>query len=311
MNRSSKPKRVKAKGTEQLLRKPLFWMASTASLTAIAVAITIASNDMLDQIDSATGAVATAPQAELSNAYSNAWATPVLVEAPVAVSATAEDLPAVDSPVAIASVEDAFAAEHLIDENSDFGFTVTAQQEARYEEINTNASYPDLETRMIEMQARRDGKPFDAEAVLAALATPAPWAVNDSAVEALDLTLEEQHDGREFLSVDRMKIESLVAGDVIELPVAFEGGMMQMEVERVEVGTSGAVTWHGRITDFEEENQVSITQGEAITVGGITTPNGVYMVESRAEAGWIVPTGTLFKNTEEEDGILPPENTNS
>ncbi|GAA3968290.1 hypothetical protein [Allohahella marinimesophila] len=312
MTRSSKQRSAKSSASEQLLRKPAFWVASTVSLTAIAVAITVASFGELEQFElAATGEVVPVQQIGAGMAYASDWGTSA-----AAVTVQSPALPLAKMPTIEASADvnpevDAFAAEHLIDENGDFGFVVTPQQEARYKAINTNASYPDLETRMIEMQARRDGKPFDAETVLAAIAAPAPWAVNDSAVAALELTAEEQHDGREFLSVDRMKIESLVPGDVVELPVAFEGGTMQMEVERVEVGTAGAVTWHGRITDFEEENQVSITQGAAITIGGITTPNGVYMVESRAEAGWIVPTGTLFKNTEEEDGILPPDNTNS
>ena len=313
MNRSSKKKSARKGATEQLLSKPAFWMASTLSLTAVAVAVTIASNGMLDQVElTVAEETAVKQQLDVAPADFGEWARPASAAASAPVS-TAVVATVAATPLAapVASAADAFAQEHLVDENTDFGFTVSVEQEARYKEINANVTYPSLETRMIEMQARRNGDVFDADAVLAALASPTPWTVDDSAVSSLDLTVEEQHDGREFLNVDRMKIESLVPGDVMELPLAFEGGSMQMEVERVEVSASGAVTWHGRIMDFEEENQVTITQGAAITVGGITTPNGVYMVESRAESGWIVPTGTLFKNTEEEDGVFPPEAKNS
>src|SRR5690606_37874664 len=118
-------------------------------------------------------------------------------------------------------------------------------------------------------------------------------------------------DGREFVKVDQMKIETLVPGDTLELPVSFESGSMEMIVDNVEVSETGEVTWFGRIKDYEQENQVSITQGETVTIGGITTPNGEYMIESRADAGWIIPTGTLFNPVDEDDRVYPEEQKNS
>ena len=292
-----------------LLHKPAFWAASIFSIAALAVAITITCSQSSSNGDWPASDARALP-GELQDGPATALESNSIKSQAIhtpRTSAAALQGPVATGGEGTALEADPFALEHLIDEDGGFGFSVTPEQEARYRDINTNPAYPDLETRMLEMQARRNGKAFSAEAVLAALSTPALWAANDRAVEALALTAEEVHDGREFLSVNRLKIETMVPGDVISLPVAFETGSLQMKVERVRVGTAGAVTWYGKVLEFESENQVSITQGAAITIGGITTPNGVYMMESRAESGWIIPTGTLFKNVEEEDGIYPPK----
>ena len=302
----------KAQGdaSNRMLSKPLFWLSTTGTIGAFVVALTILVDSVptgdqlatLPGVESAVAVTATvAPVATQNEVQPLPLAKAALVEQPIDGSLA---LMSTDAPTD-------FESEHLADESGNYGFTVTPQQETQYQSLNTNSDYPSLETRMLEMQARRGGKVFSPEAVLSALAQEHPWQESAEMGDQLDLTQEERFDGREFVKVDQMKIETLVPGDTLELPVSFESGSMEMVVDNVEVSGTGEVTWFGRIKDYEEENQVSITQGSTVTIGGITTPNGEYMIESRAAAGWIIPTGTLFKPVDEDDRIYPPEQKNS
>ncbi|MAM87479.1 MAG: hypothetical protein CME36_09260 [unclassified Hahellaceae] len=294
--------------SERILSRPLFWVSTTGSIGAFVVALTILVDAVptgdhtvaLPVVDSAE-AVTTmvAPVAEPDTLQMKAPVQPAPQRLEGTVAQTTNDAPT------------DFESEHLADESGNYGFTVTPAQESQYQSLNTNSDYPSLETRMLEMQARRGGKVFDPESVLKALAQEHPWQESAEASDQLDLTPEQRFDGREFVKVDQMKIETLVPGDTLELPVSFESGSMEMVVDNVEVSETGEVTWFGRIKDYEQENQVSITQGETVTIGGITTPNGEYMIESRAAAGWIVPTGTLFNPGDEDDRVYPPEQKNS
>ncbi|GAA3978183.1 hypothetical protein [Allohahella marinimesophila] len=296
--------------SDRILSKPLFWVSTTGSIGAFVVALTI----LVDSVPKGDQVVAL-PGVESAVAVM-ATAEPVVTQSefqPAAAPQTAKTTQTIDGAMA-QTMNDAptdFESEHLSDESGNFGFTVTPAQESQYQALNTNSDYPSLETRMLEMQARRSGKVFDPETVLRALAQEHPWQESAEVSDQLDLTPEQLYDGREFVKVDQMKIETLVPGDTLELPVSFESGSMEMVVDNVEVSDTGEVTWFGRIKDYEEENQVAITQGTTVTIGGITTPNGEYMIESRAAAGWIVPTGTLFNPVDEDDRIYPPEQKNS
>jgi hypothetical protein len=296
--------------SDRILSRPLFWVSTTGSIGAFVVALTI----LVDSVPTGQPVVAV-PAVNGAEAV-NTMQTPMahqdelLVNAPTQATSAATIVQGTLAQTTSDAPTD-FESEHLADESGNYGFTVTPAQESQYQSLNTNSDYPSLETRMLEMQARRGGKVFDPESVLKALAQEHPWQESAEASDQLDLTPEQRFDGREFVKVDQMKIETLVPGDTLEPPVSFESGSMEMVVDNVEVSETGEVTWFGRIKDYEQENQVSITQGETVTIGGITTPNGEYMIESRAAAGWIVPTGTLFNPVDDDDRVYPPEQKNS
>ncbi|MBU6952577.1 hypothetical protein [Hahella sp. HN01] len=158
-----------------------------------------------------------------------------------------------------------------------------------------NEEYPSIEFRMTEIEARRDGRAFDQEEVVRAMWEPSAWKSDDGIADQLELSDADRFDGREFIRFSPMKLESLMPGDEMEVPVLPQNATYQMVVDRVESHGDGNVTWYGHLKDFEQDNQVSFTRGENLTYGGVTTPEGLYVVEARGDKGWIVNSGTLFK----------------
>src|SRR5690606_11412827 len=150
-----------------------------------------------------------------------------------------------------------------------------------------NPDYPTFASRFDEIRARRDGLHLDPEALLAAMHQPTAWTVDESQAEGLPLTDEERHDGREFIRFSPLKVETLVPGDVMEIPIWQANANYRMQVDRVEAHGDGNVTWYGHLKEFERDNQVTITRGESLTYGGITTPDALYVLEARGEKGWI------------------------
>ncbi|MBK8971415.1 MAG: hypothetical protein IPM37_08660 [Hahellaceae bacterium] len=172
---------------------------------------------------------------------------------------------------------------------------IAAALERRYSELNQNADYPTLEQRVDEMQGRRDGQAFSPQSVVKLMEQGAVWLERDEPGPSLKLSDDERHDGRSFVQFEPTRIESLMAGDLLELPLPMEKATYTLLVESVEVGDHGDVTWNGRIAEFTNDNQVTITQGKQLTVAGITTPMGQYVLEARNGSGWIAAGGDLFK----------------
>lgn len=174
---------------------------------------------------------------------------------------------------------------------------------ARYD--STNPDYPTLAMRMMEMSARRAGQSFEPAAVVEAVSKDSAWETDASIADALPLTPEEQADGREFIRFDPLKVESLVAGDEMEVQIMQTNASYRMTVDRVQANDDGTVTWHGRLNDFATDNQVSFTRAKTLTYGGIYTPAGQFVLEARDDKGWIASGATLFKK--HHHPIVPPD----
>ncbi|QIB49812.1 hypothetical protein [Pseudomonas sp. OIL-1] len=187
-------------------------------------------------------------------------------------------------------------------------------QEPQLAELNPD--YPTMAMRLHEMTARRDGQAFDPTKVRDALAAASAWEPSDDAGAGLDLTEEERNDGREFIEFSRMKLESLVAGDTLELPVSQSGQNYQAEITQAVANNDGTVTWHGKLVDelgaVTDESgsvyDVTFTSGQRMASGGMFTPEGHFVIEAVGEQGWIANASTLFKFDENEpDFIIPDE----
>lgn len=187
---------------------------------------------------------------------------------------------------------------------------VTDELEARYDEVNQNADYPTLEQRIEEMQGRREGRQFAPQMVIQQMEQSDIWQESDEPGPALTLTDEERHDGRSFVQFEPLRIESLMAGDLLELPLPLEKTTYTLLIESVEVGDHGDITWNGRIAEYSNDNQVTITQGKQLTVAGITTPLGQYVLEARQGSGWIAAGGDLFKQDFEVTDEVAVKSTN-
>ncbi|WP_157359910.1 hypothetical protein [Caldimonas brevitalea] len=163
--------------------------------------------------------------------------------------------------------------------------------------VGDNPEYPTLATRMTEMTARRDGEPVDPEQALAAMQQAAAWTADPSVASQLKLSASEMTDGRSFVRFNPMKLETLMPGDTLAIPVQHTNATYKMQIENVTAHGDGSITWSGRLKDFSSENQASITQSKGVTIGGFSTPDGPHVLEVRGDKGWIVPSGTLFKPT--------------
>lgn len=204
---------------------------------------------------------------------------------------------------ASASATDDSAAVEAESDPAEEASAVDPAIAARYD--SDNADYPTLDMRLMEMNARRDGRPFDPGAVVSAVSRDSAWEVDDSIADALPLADEDRTDGREFIRFDPLKVESLVAGDEMAVEIAQVNGSYRMTVDRVQANEDGTVTWYGHLADFDTDNQVSLTRGDSLTYGGIHTPEGHFVIEARDDKGWIVSGATLFKR--HHDPIVPPE----
>ena len=158
-----------------------------------------------------------------------------------------------------------------------------------------NADYPTFEMRFSEVQARRDGRVVDAAAVQAAISQTSAWLEDESVGDELDLTPEERFDGRVFIRFNPMKIESLVPGDRMEIPLGQLQRSFTFVVDEVEVHDPESVSWTGHLSELDQDNQVVFTQGSTLTYAGITTPEGLFVVQSINGKGWIAEAGSLFK----------------
>ncbi|WP_344803975.1 hypothetical protein [Allohahella marinimesophila] len=174
-------------------------------------------------------------------------------------------------------------------------------------ELGDNPDYPTLESRLTEMHARREHQSFKPDQVLAAIRQPAAWQSDDSVAEQMDLPDEDRYDGRTFIRFNALKVETLMPGDTMEIPIEQANSIYQMVVDEVEDHRDGSITWRGHLQDFNEENQVMITQSDGVTYAGIFTPDAPYTIEARGDAGWVVTTGTLFKGEEEPLPIPVPD----
>lgn len=184
--------------------------------------------------------------------------------------------------------------------------SVSDAMEIEYDRLTDNPDYPAFTMRLAEMSSRRDGRTFSPQATLNALRKPVAWTAADEPGPHLVLSTEARHDGRVFVNLDQTRIEALVAGDEFDLPLLQENSVYRMRVESVEVGDHNDITWHGYLTDFANDNQVSITQGSTLTVAGITTPAGHYVLEAHQGSGWIAAGGDLFKQDfDQTDEIIP------
>jgi hypothetical protein len=177
-----------------------------------------------------------------------------------------------------------------------------------------NPDYPTLEMRLDEMSARRNGRTFDPDEVLDALAAPEAWEPAPAPGEKLSLSEEEMKDGREFIRFNRLKLETLVKGDTLELPVNQAGAVFKAKIIRAKGNQDGSVTWRGTLMDDagpvvgEDGNPylVTLTSGDKVVSGGIFSPKGHFVIQGVEDQGWLAPSPTLFKQKEKESCVLVP-----
>ncbi|WP_308366350.1 MULTISPECIES: hypothetical protein [unclassified Microbulbifer] len=194
--------------------------------------------------------------------------------------------------------------EDAVDDNGDG----VEDLQARYAEVSNNPDYPQLEARLEAMQERQPGRSFDPEKVVETMARTEAWERVATHPDDLPLTSEQKFDGREFIHFNPLRIETLMPGDTLKIPVWQLGTNFEMRVDYAETHKNGSVTWHGHLENYNESHRVVITVGEGLSLAGIDTPNGHYVLQAHGESGWIASSETLFKRNEHEtDMVTPPK----
>lgn len=203
----------------------------------------------------------------------------------------------------VADVDNARSNQTAADDN-DPGIE---ELQERYAEISDNPDYPQLQTRLDAMRQRQPTRSFDAEQVVETMAQSEAWVRVETPPEELPLTPSEKFDGREYIRFNPLRIETLMPGDTLEIPVWQLGARYKMRVDYAETHANGSVTWHGHLENFNEPHRVTITVGDSLSLGGIETPSGHYVLQAHGESGWIASSETLFKRNENEtDMVIPP-----
>jgi hypothetical protein len=186
----------------------------------------------------------------------------------------------------------------------------TAFNEMSVEELfiqkDENPSYATFEERVSTVVARRHGKAIDPALLYEASKKETAWVALSEIPNTLDLTLEQKLDGREFIKIDPLKIESLVHGDTLEITIAQLNSTYTAHITDVVSEDEGRnVTWLGYLEGLESPNTLTITRGKDLIVGGISTPNALYSLQAHGDIGWIVDSATLFVGGDQPILVTP------
>lgn len=165
--------------------------------------------------------------------------------------------------------------------------------------------YQYVQDRLAIMRERRPNRNYNPEEVAAAMARTNAWTPTTTPPTGLPLSQEELSDGREFIDFDSLKIETLVPGDTIKLPIGAADQEYEVKIDNVEVQDESRLAFSGHIEGYDGQSYyVSMNKGEVLTMGGIDTPDGHYTIQAHGNKGWIASSGALFK--EHVDPIVPP-----
>lgn len=174
---------------------------------------------------------------------------------------------------------------------------------------NTFTSPPELDERLAVMKQRRPNLDFSPQEVAAAVNRTTSWTPTENIPRELPLEQEEFSDGRQFIEFDTLKIETLVPGDQVNVRVDQNGKDYNVTIDKVEKHDYNSISWYGHIQgDDGQKYSVSFTRGEHLTVGGVDTPDGHYVLQAHGNKGWVASSQLLFKaDTSVSDAIHPAD----
>lgn len=177
-------------------------------------------------------------------------------------------------------------------------------------EKKTETAIPqELKERMEAINIRRPNLKIDAETLQAKIAQTSAWSNTDTVPTHLPLKPEEFTDGRHFISVDDLKIETLMPGDKLDINIPDTNNTHEVVIDTVEKHDYNSISWYGHIVGADGQTySVSMTRGDTLTVGGFDTPDGHYVIQGQGKDGWIASSALLFK--EHVDPIRPEDANN-
>jgi hypothetical protein len=166
---------------------------------------------------------------------------------------------------------------------------ISTDIDARYAALNQNPDFPTIVDRLNAMSSRKNGKQYSTTEVMAALEQDHAWEDVYAASETLPLSETQKSDGRKFIKLNPLKIETLMRGDTLALPVTQLNQQFDMIVDRVEQNEEGTLMLYGHLSG-QTDHAIVIGQSDKYTHAEISTPTGPYELKVYGEAGWIAPT---------------------
>lgn len=134
-------------------------------------------------------------------------------------------------------------------------------------------------------------------------------ASSEAAISHMGFLSERQKtDDRSFIRYDLRTLESRVEGDQIDIFLPGVGLTTKAVIEQVE-SVDGMLRWSGRILDFQEGGQFSVTHAlqDNYAVGTFNTPVGNFSMEAKNGWGWVAPQSSDFYLPDnEDDGVHAP-----
>lgn len=131
----------------------------------------------------------------------------------------------------------------------------------------------------------------------------------DAAIGHMGFLSERQKsDGRSFVRYDLRTLESRVEGDQFDIFLPGAGLTARAVVEQVE-SVDGMLRWSGRILDFQEGGQFSVTHAlqDSYAVGTFNTPVGNFSMEAKNGWGWVATQSSdFFLPAGGDDGVPAP-----
>ncbi len=197
----------------------------------------------------------------------------------------------------------------VVNHNSQLNNQRTAQNSSSTSSADEQAIAPELQERLAAMQQRRPNQQFSNSEVAAAVNRTSSWTPTEDIHRELPLQPEEFTDGRQFIELDSLKIETLMPGDQVNVRVDENAKDYKVTIDKVEKHDYNSISWHGHIQgDDGQKYSVSFTRGEQLTVGGLDTPDGHYVIQAHGNKGWVASSQLLFKaDTSVSDAIHPAD----
>lgn len=173
---------------------------------------------------------------------------------------------------------------------------------------DSNPNFTSFKDRVTEVEARRNGRHVDPQQLWDAAQQPNAWKPLSGAPDSLNLSDVDKNDGRKFIELSPLKLESLVAGDTLDIDLGDASKSLKVNIDGARSEDEGKnVTWTGDSIDPNSPYHLTITKGDSLVVGGISTPDGLYEIEIHDGKGWIVSNATLFRKGTDEHITVPDE----
>jgi hypothetical protein len=234
------------------------------------------------------------------------WATCAVLTCVGIYVFTSTDLP-MSTTIHNTEIKTVKAPTTTIESNFNTLPTTAKKISASSQPINTKQK--NVEERITAMRERRPDQTFDPATVAAALTQNSAWEPTENVPTHLPLRSDEFTDGRQFIQFDSLKLETLMPGDTIKLNINEVRKNYDITIDRVETNDYNSVSWFGHIDgDDGQAYSVSFTRGKELTVSGIDTPEGHYVLQAQGNDGWIASSSLLYKvdPTATTDVVDPP-----